>query len=738
MLRTLIPRAVLACWALAMLLGPSARANELSHSMALNFDALADQHLSVTDKTGLQGNANYTLEAWVYPTSYTDFPTIFGNDFNASFWLGLTTTGRVRFYPRGGSSFDSPAVIPLNSWTHIAATYNSATGSKIYVNGSLNATNASILGAPGVTSTDLRIGADRSGAVPFYFWRGALREVRIWSVERTAGQILDHLYVQPPLPPHSAGLQAAWRGRVSLVGGAHVIDEVSAAAGFTEHSAALVNVLPTSFQRMLGYPQHTNTGMAFDGSTSYAQLSPPPCCPMDNGSITIMGWIAPNSVSTFQTIVGRDYATSFWFGTSPTGRLRFYASGLAGGIVDTPANVISAGRWQHVAVTYDQTTTRFYVNGRLVHSTGALTGAIPVTADPVRVGANGSAVPSFYFQGRMDDMLIVNGAVSASTIVDRVTYTGTTTRLSIPDAGGTPRTAYLICGPAGDYYVTSTWHGTARSVPAGTSSSNFARTSVPIHGFMNDFMLAEGRTHGGITATETDSLLSTVASTLTTTYDKVITGMRVFVFAPVENLQTLDLELKSPAGTAVALITTGEARGRNLHCLFADDALVSLAGSAGPYDVEPAISSLADGTIKPSQPLSAFNGESTAGTWFLTGASSNLDDKLGLWAWGIQWNDLTVGVEGSGPAGGVALANTGANPARGGGSFAFTLPAEAQARLELIDILGRRVAVLYDARTPAGHTSVQWRARELGAGVYFARLSVDGRSAASATVVVAK
>jgi hypothetical protein len=67
------------------------------------------------------------------------------------------------------------------------------------------------------------------------------------------------------------------------------------------------------------------------------------------------------------------------------------------------------------------------------------------------------------------------------------------------------------------------------------------------------------------------------------------------------------------------------------------------------------------------------------------------------------------------------------NPARTGARFAFRLAQEADVRLELLDLQGRRVAVLADGERVAGPHSVEWRrTAAVRPGIYLARLQADG------------
>jgi hypothetical protein len=71
------------------------------------------------------------------------------------------------------------------------------------------------------------------------------------------------------------------------------------------------------------------------------------------------------------------------------------------------------------------------------------------------------------------------------------------------------------------------------------------------------------------------------------------------------------------------------------------------------------------------------------------------------------------------------------NPAAGPTRFAWTLPAAARVRLEVLDVAGRRVALPVAAELPAGEHAFAWDGRgsdgrRVAAGVYLARLVTPG------------
>jgi hypothetical protein len=66
------------------------------------------------------------------------------------------------------------------------------------------------------------------------------------------------------------------------------------------------------------------------------------------------------------------------------------------------------------------------------------------------------------------------------------------------------------------------------------------------------------------------------------------------------------------------------------------------------------------------------------------------------------------------------------NPARGAARFRLTLPGPAQVSLEVFDVAGRRVGAPQSQPLGAGDHDLWWSAPSEQAGVYFARLRVEG------------
>lgn len=132
---------------------------------------------------------------------------------------------------------------------------------------------------------------------------------------------------------------------------------------------------------------------------------------------------------------------------------------------------MSLNAWHHVAVSYDGTTLKIFVNGVQENSTAAALDFS--TARPLRIGATISA--SDFFQGYIDDLRITKG-------VARYTATFTPPTEAYPETDVAPASAVLnLTAPAG----TITAYGGAYAsltAPAGTVTAHcggFANLTAP-------------------------------------------------------------------------------------------------------------------------------------------------------------------------------------------------------------------------------------------------------------------
>jgi len=132
--------------------------------------------------------------------------------------------------------------------------------------------------------------------------------------------------------------------------------------------------------------------------------------------MTIEAWVYPSATqSGWRTIIQRE-VDAYLLHASSNSALRPAGGGTFGSTltITSSASSIPVKTWTHLAVTYDQTTIRLFVNG-VQAASRARTGVIQSVSTPVRIGGN---VPyGEYFQGRIDDVRIYNRALTPAEIV---------------------------------------------------------------------------------------------------------------------------------------------------------------------------------------------------------------------------------------------------------------------------------------------------------------------------------
>ncbi len=711
----------------ALLWTPAALAQHMQICADLNDPALASEYLAVYDKTGLEGNANYTIEAWVRPIAGGVNQAIVGNDFSQSFYLGLGPGERVRFYPKGGSNqyFESNASVPLGIWTHVAATYSSVAGAKIYVNGELDAADASYTGMPGTSPNPLYVGADRqSPTSPAYFWRGMLGEIRIWSETRTATQIHDHYRIgvgsravfTNTVYEHleacwafAAGVEPTTQDNADgLLPGANLL--------FQENGAGL------AYDE--GPPVSVNTALELNGVDDHAMI---PMADGFPGGLTIDAWVRPDDFSNYSTIVGRDYHTSFWLGFAPDGRVRFYPTGGTGNYFESQTS-LSVTHWMHVAATYRPGDARIYINGKLDTHTDSFTAPVGGNGRDVWIGADnegGAGVP-YPFQGALDNVRICKGVWSVAQIRERMflgfEWAGEIPSHEFVDDEGIARDSYAVGFGEGEFVEYSNYGYAVSGTDAHLVRSGAPLVEKRLYWAMGiadpgleNYLMKEG---------STPEIASAILSPLWYEPSQTIGTVRIFVSAPMYDLSSNTVNIKSPSGTMVRLLDVGETTGSDLHTVFYDAAPWTLATGFAPFY---------DG-VQPSQSLSAVAGEDSHGYWTLS-LGGDAVAKVGRWYWGIEINGVNAGVDQALPER-VELANAGGNPVRGQGRVSFTLPRAASVDLRLFDLQGRPVRTLLDGPQAPGTFMLSWSAADLPAGAYFVRLRVDGEPAGSLRITV--
>lgn len=360
------------------------------HGGSAYFDGSGD-FLSVANNSALQivDSANFTVEAWVYPTAFSGGSfggTIVSKTSGNNGWLiRLKTDGQYSWVQPNVAeyAFGPTGVVALNTWHHIAIV--KLNGSfKGYINGvgySFSPANIS------ETTNAVNIGFDGFG--PF---TGYISNVRI--VKGTA------IYTTNFTPPTAPVEAVSGTGLLVNFANANIYDQtgkiVAETLGDAKTSTASV--------------KYGITSMAFDGTGDYLRVPSSTELDFGTGNFTIETWVNFAALSSNRVLLDR-WATGnanawqlYWRSTGTS--ITFLVGSSTILVQDPNASNITTGTWNHIAVTRSGTTVRLFVNGIVV---ATATSSLSLTNTlPLGIGVQTSTVTNF-LNGHLQDVRITRG-----------------------------------------------------------------------------------------------------------------------------------------------------------------------------------------------------------------------------------------------------------------------------------------------------------------------------------------
>src|SRR5438876_8972537 len=168
----------------------------------------ASARVTVPDAASLQLTRGMTLEAWVFPTATpTNWQAIVDKNVDGYYLMASSDQGdrpsAGGTWVGGNQNTYGPSVVEVNTWTHLAATFDGETV-RLYVNGAEVASQAQTTPLATTTGT-LQIGGD---SYPNEFFAGRIDEVRIYNRALSAAEIQADMSTAvggtPPSPDTAA------------------------------------------------------------------------------------------------------------------------------------------------------------------------------------------------------------------------------------------------------------------------------------------------------------------------------------------------------------------------------------------------------------------------------------------------------------------------------------------------------------------------------------------------------
>ena len=399
------------------------------------------------------GTGDFTVEAWLYPTSAPNAGGTF-------FIVGSTTNGFIFGYQNatswgaasnGGSWFITSTTLPtLNAWNYIAITRSSGTA-YLFLNGTLLTSAASAQNFPAMStyighpSTNLSVNGYLSNL-------RALQGTALYTTSNT-----------PPTTPLTAITNTALL--LNFTNG-QIYDNAMMSNFVTVGSAQISTSI---FKYGTG-------SIALNGSTDYLSTPASPNFAFGSGDFTVEAWLyrtgggtSTGSVVLNQSITGATSNTAFYFGAGNDGMALYLSTtGTSWTNSITTGVATTLSTWSHVVWQRRSNVLEIYLNGVLQTVTGgtaAFSGTIFTSTRTVEIGTQNAA--GSWFTGNIDELRVTKGYA-------RYTANFTAPTSQFPSTGDiTPGVLnYLVVGGGGGGGVNTASGGGAGGLV--TSTSGFA------------------------------------------------------------------------------------------------------------------------------------------------------------------------------------------------------------------------------------------------------------------------
>ena len=397
---------------------------------ALRLDGSGDgMRLGGTGAVNLGTNQGFSVEAWVNTPDSSLLQPVFewnneGGGIGAHVWLSVN--GAASLYANlidtGGTTHvvsTTNNAFAANQWNHIAMTYNRTGGvMTLYLNGSAS-TQQTVGTFFAQTTTRLFIGSRPSGAFATSFL-GLIDEPSVYTRELAAGEVQGIF---------NAGANGKCASQVGISSNSVNCITPPGQVAWWPFEGNAVDVLGTNVGALLEGPSFTNgqVGQAifFNGAGGHVAMPGAPSLDIGLGlGLTIELWVKPTSLGSQQPMVeyirpGVAVGVHFWYSQSGAGSLfaNIIDTGNTAHQVLSPPNILQAGVWQHVAVTYSKTggVAVIYHNGVAVQ-TSVIGTFTPETSPNFQLTFGRRLTTGFIMSGAMDEVGLYNRALSPAEI----------------------------------------------------------------------------------------------------------------------------------------------------------------------------------------------------------------------------------------------------------------------------------------------------------------------------------
>ncbi|MBK7965244.1 MAG: hypothetical protein IPK10_08065 [Bacteroidetes bacterium] len=452
---------------------------QIDENNSISFDGNSD-YIEGVNTLLPQGNTPRTIEAWINP-SITQGGSIFNwsSTTTSNTRAGILLVSGKLYYVGQFNDLTGVATIPLNTWTHVAATFDGTT-LKLYVNGELDASAPKTFSTTGTTFTIGR------SSVPFVqeYFNGKIDEIRVWNIARTQSEIRNSML--NGLPSTQSGMIAYYKFDQGIADGANtgltLLPDVSsttnkgtlfsfALSGSSSNwttGSSTVTTLYRDFDND-GYGSQTvtsnsfcssgnlyignnldcndsaatvypgsaglafeiscngiddncngqideNNSLSFDGTSDYISIPHASNLNPSPSSFTLEAWVNVTTNATNQIVIHKWIVNQYSLEILNTKASFVVRSSNGNNYVVNAPNAFPINQWVHLAGVYSGNNLYLYQNGVLVSITPFFGAPVTAASGIVTIGRR-SETASGYLLGKVDEVSIWNVARTAAQIL---------------------------------------------------------------------------------------------------------------------------------------------------------------------------------------------------------------------------------------------------------------------------------------------------------------------------------
>jgi hypothetical protein len=350
------------------------------------------------------GSNDFTLEAWVYPTTTAEC-TIFYINGNSNSYAAIrlaTLNGNLTLLASSAGSdwnyLPTLSGVRTNAWNHVAVS-RSGTSLRLFLNGTASVSTS--------ISGSLMAGAfnwiGRINHAANYYFTGYISDARII----VGNAIYTGNYVVPTAP------LTAVSGTSLLLSGTN--------AGI--YDASMSTIVETVGDAKISTTISASGSMYFDGTGDYLTVANNAALNMEGGDFTIECWFYPTATpsASGHTLFAKRATTAAFtqvqilFVSNLTPQLYASTNGSSWGISNPTASVsCQLNSWNHIAVTRSGDTYRLFINGQ-VSATATLSGSLMSNSDAFSIGAGAANGGSPMTASYISNFRVVKGTAGYTT-----------------------------------------------------------------------------------------------------------------------------------------------------------------------------------------------------------------------------------------------------------------------------------------------------------------------------------